>query len=89
MNLFEKIQWNADYRWQCLRFRLWGREITCAACGQPAGRVIVSLREGQLRLEGLEWSDVAVDFASRDVLRFRHADLSQCRNPEPPARKRK
>ena len=86
MNLFEKIQWNAAYHWRRLRFRLWGREITCAACGQPAGRVIVSLRKGTLRLDGLDLSDVAVDFASRDTLRFRHADASQCRKNQLPAR---
>ena len=86
MSLFEKIRWNLDYRWRLLRFRLWGRGITCAACGQPAGRVIVSLRAGHLRLEGLEQSHVIVDFASREVLRFRHADASECRKPETPAR---
>jgi hypothetical protein len=79
MNLLEKIQWNTAYRWRLLRFRLWGKEITCAECGRPAGRVIVHLRGGILHLEGLEESDVAVDFASRETLRFRHADKSQCR----------
>ncbi|MDD5349589.1 MAG: hypothetical protein PHQ12_05210 [Chthoniobacteraceae bacterium] len=84
MNLLEKIQWKAAYRWRLLRFRLWGKDITCAECGQPAGRVIVHLRAGRLRLEGLEQSDVIVDFASRETLRFRHADASECRKPAPP-----
>lgn len=81
MNLLEKIQWNLAYRWNLLRFRLLGKEITCSACGKPTGRVIVHLRRGTLRLEGLEWSDVAVDFADRETLRFRHSDKSQCDKP--------
>ena len=79
MNLLEKIQWNLAYRWLRLRMRLFGREITCAKCGRPAGRVIPHFRHGVVRLEGLENSTVYVDFQSRDTLRFRHVDQSECR----------
>ena len=83
MNLFEKIQWNLSYRFRCLRFRLLGRPIHCENCGMPVAKVIPRIRSGDLQLEGLELSQVYVDFKSLNILRFRHADPGECVKNDP------
>lgn len=61
-----------------LQFALFGRRITCWKCGKPIGKVIVKVRNSSVVLEGSEHSEIIVDFETRNTLRFRHADLSEC-----------
>ena len=78
MTLLQKIRWHLQYRWMLLRFAFFGRRITCWKCGKPIGKVITRVDDGSVVLEGAQHGQIVVDFETRDSLRFRHADLSEC-----------
>ena len=81
MSLLTKIRWNLAWHFQRARLRLLGRDLTCHRCGRVIARAIVSVSGGQVWLDGLALSEVFVDFADRDRLRFRHLDRSECNPP--------
>ena len=75
-------------RWRAERFlaRIFGRQLSCSACGRPLFKAIPVIWRGRLVLIGLRVQEplVRVRFSERDRLEFLHGELSLCRTDERP-----
>lgn len=55
-----------------------GRPLRCERCGEVLCLVLPIVRGGRVKLEGLEWALVRVDFDSMNHLVFSHVEAGRC-----------